>query len=204
MLEMIVAKGILKRLKYKETWGKELHRDDLIYCPRKAYYRIKGYTPKLDYQTLLTFLVGKAVHDVIEEALGYAEIKLQYEGVHASIDSLYRGCPLEIKTTTKAIFNPYEIPKEWIEQLDYGILFTGKHTGYLLLFDLLTKTIVLWRRRLTDSQLKELRRTLIKKRNLILKAVEVDDVDMLEKHPEECSTCGYKYICRGEENGETD
>jgi len=179
--------------RYRDTWGKELHRSDLVYCPLKAYCRLTGIEAKPREKVVESWIVGTAIHEVIQRAFKEKEIKVSNGVIEAHLDTRYRGCPLEIKTTVLTISRPSEIPDEYIQQLIYGMILEGKRTGYLLTLDIVNKTILVWKVRLTTTEWEDWRDRMIVERSKILEAVQSRNPFILKPQIGECSTCPYCY-----------
>jgi len=179
--------------RHRDTWGKELHRSDLVYCPLKAYCRLTGVEAKPREKTVEAWIVGTAIHEVIQRAFKEKEIKVSNGVIEAHLDTRYRRCPLEIKTTTLSILRPSEIPDEYIQQLIFGMVLEGKRTGYLLTLDIVNKTMLVWKVKLTTTEWEEWRDRMIVRRSKILEAVERRDPSMLEPKISECPDCPYNY-----------
>ena len=179
--------------RYQDKWGKELHRTDMVYCPVKAYCRLKGIKPKPKGRSLENWIIGEIGHALIQRAFENVEVEKEYEGVVMHYDVVWDNMPMEIKTTVTGILHAAQIPDEYLEQLTYGLVMSGDKEGLLLTFDLLNKLILVWRIKLSDDELEKARRRFIKRKNLILEAVKRNDPSILQPYYEECSNCPYAY-----------
>ncbi len=120
-----------------------LHVSDLVYCRRKAWYRLHGYPePALSDDTLTLFLHGHSVHAFLEQGRPEVKLKLRLadQDVHGTVDFVEFGpcrykpsfgligtycdhmpaCnyePVEFKSTRTSANKPVEEMQQYLDQL---------------------------------------------------------------------------------------
>jgi len=186
--------------------AKVIHRSDLIYCPRKAFFRLKGYQETRPNAFAPLSIIGKVLH-VLLEITEKKEVPYNQYQVKATIDMLtdkqfkIENEPIELKSTrgTVSLFNnqlmmgktnPIKL-EAWHNQLFQACLFTNKQTGHLFVLNVITGKLKVYTCILTKKDLKTVETNLKQTRNLIIKAVNSNDYHVLPISTWECATCGY-------------
>jgi len=177
----------------REKWGKEFHRSDLVYCPLKAYCRLRGIEAKPRAKVVENWIVGEIAHRLVQRAFELVEVEKEFQGAQVHFDIIHRGLPLEVKTTITSILNKEHIPQEYLDQLIYGLVFNQSKEGLLMTFDIVNKVLLVWRIRISNRELEEYTRKFISQRRRILEAAKKGDPSMLEPKWNECKTCPYNY-----------
>ena len=177
----------------RETWGKEFHRSDAVYCPLKAYCRMTGIEARPREQVVERWIIGELAHMIIERAFKQTEVEVLFNGSSAHIDVLYIDSPLEIKTSTLSIMNSVQLPEAWLKQLLYGMVFVNKREGILLTLDVVNKVLLAWKVRVSKKELVAASKEFRQKKRAILEAVKTGNWKLLKPKLEECSSCPYNY-----------
>jgi hypothetical protein len=193
-LDYEATEEIRKKIwKVRESWGKEFHRSDLVYCELKPYCRLTGIEAKPTVKAVENWVIGEIGHIVIQRAFDAVEVEKKLDGVEVHHDVEYEGVPLEIKTTTLRILNPTHLPQEYLDQLAFGLVFEQVREGKLLTLDLVTKTLLVWKVRLSTRELEEYTRRFMRQYRKIMDAVKRRDPSILKPKYEECEYCPYCY-----------
>jgi len=83
----------------------KIHVSHLIHkCLRRSYYGIKLGEDFLHTKTLLTFWLGKKVHEI--PVLAEHELKLEWNGIVGTVDEYENGLIVEKKTTVWDVEQP--------------------------------------------------------------------------------------------------
>ena len=64
---------------------KKIHVTDLIYCLRKAWYRIKGIEPAISSASIIATGFGRGMHEVLETS-PLKEVPVSKDGIYGTID----------------------------------------------------------------------------------------------------------------------
>jgi len=177
--------------------GNIIHRSDLIYCLRKAYYRLTNVEPS-DAIHVEYMVIGKTLHNIIEESFQYVEKEVLWNNeVVCTVDILENGYPIEIKTTRKTIRSPEEIPRTYIEQLQMAMLAVDKPKGYLAILNVRTADLKVWRFEWESENEKEaVNNYFLEKLRLLKKAIELKTPNLLPTLDWQCPSCEYRNICK--------
>lgn len=180
----------------REKWGKEFHRTDLVYCKLKPYCRLTGVEARVKREVVESWLIGEIGHQLIQRAFKLTEVKREFQGAQVHYDVILPGEGgriMEVKTSTLNILNASQIPKEYLEQCVYGMVFSQHREALLLTLDLNSKLLLVWRISIAKEELEEWTERFIKQKNSIIEAVEKGDPGSLTPKYEECVTCMYGY-----------
>ena len=188
-----------------------LHVSDLV-LPRKAFCHRK-YDIGISDDEVGYFLGGRGHHDIIEFLATlpeYREVKVEMEGIKGTID-MYRDVPIEIKTTrSPEVKAPYKLAyehPEYFRQLGYYCTMVSKSKGQLWLFylgarewdEVLRRSRTVPRILIYDVEfedLEEIRREMLERKNLLLRALETGDPSGLPLCPSwMCRRCKYRSFC---------
>lgn len=113
------------------------HVSDLTGCLRKAWARKHGVVEQeLDPSTVLLFATGRAIQDYITGGSAKeTEVRLQWEGIHGTVDSVTDGVPVEVKATyVSAASDPVARSPHYFDQLASYCLMLGATLGHLAIF----------------------------------------------------------------------
>ena len=113
-----------------------IHISDLIYCLRKAFYsRQPDYVQVLKDDSILYFVRGRSLHDMIEKLFPNNEVTIEYDEIIGNVDAIDGPIAVEIKTTKALRRGPYDSNRM---QLRYYMAMTEKDIGYLLYYEYIT------------------------------------------------------------------
>jgi CRISPR-associated protein Cas4 len=173
---------------------KQIHVSDLVYCLRKAYFRLKGVTPTdetaVEYQ-----VIGKTLHKIIQDAFKYVEVEVENYGVKGTIDILegqQTKIPIEIKTTRKKIENEKDIPPTYLTQLAYYLTLLNTHVGYLVILNVINADLKIFT---VEINLEETKKQLLGKKQLLEYALQHENPMILPKLEWQCLTCEFRSAC---------
>jgi CRISPR/Cas system-associated exonuclease Cas4 (RecB family) len=178
--------------------GPRLHRSDLIYCLRKAYFRLMGIEPP-EHFTMEFTIIGKTLHRIIERSFKYNEIEMEKDGISGTVDVVVpfgdKKLPIEIKTTRRFIANANDIPSSYIEQLKIAIIMAETNEGLLAILNIITAKIQVWVLRMTDEEKNGFWQEILSRRALVEKAVAEKNFLLLPRTLWLCKNCEYRTIC---------
>jgi len=194
-LDYVLTEELREKIwKNVSTWGRELHRSDCIQCPLKAYNRLTGLESRPSMHAVENWVIGKAIHDVIEGAFDLTEVEMSVMDAVVHFDVMYGSVPLEIKTTVYPMFTPAQLRREYIDQLGYGMVFTGGTHGNLLTLDLLNKMLLAWSVDFTAQEVQDYSRRFVDLITGVKEAVNRGSPNLLKPRYEECQFCEYNYV----------
>ena len=186
--------------------GGEIHRSDLIYCPRKAYFRIKGVEEKeTDEGPVTKRRIGESLH-VLFEVCQRKEVSVEKDGVVGSIDMLadpdlgYVDDPIELKSTRAKLREPDWIEfahPQWVDQLMMACLFTGKLHGHLIVLQLITGDLKTYTFSFTPEDLTKFWGRKLELLTMLRVALDTSDFSILPFGSWECKNCGFTEPCLG-------
>jgi CRISPR/Cas system-associated exonuclease Cas4 (RecB family) len=174
--------------------GTEIHVTDLVYCLRKAYYRITK-TPITNTTTVEYAIIGKTLHNIIENAFTYTEKEIKNYGITATIDILEShetAIPIEIKTTRMKINNPQDIPQTYLTQLSYYLAMLDVRCGYLAILNVIDADLKLF---LVEIEPELAKREMLGKKQLLEYALQQKNPYLLPKLEWQCKSCEYREVC---------
>lgn len=174
-------------------WGSEFHRSDLVYCELKPYCRLTGISARPRPRVVENWVVGEIGHILIQKAFKLVEVEREFEGAQVHYDVIFKSLPLEIKTSVLSILNQSHIPREYLDQIAYGLVFSNSTEGLLLTLDIVDKILLVWRVKLTHEELEYYKSSFIKRKERILTAVAESNPYLLEPKRDECDLCVYAY-----------
>jgi len=182
----------------------------LLYCPLKAYYRIKGVKGKTDPISEGIKLSGRAIHAIFDQIAEkakerYEEIKHEeniiWNDIWGRPDLIIGDKLYEFKTTRKKIFSPKDIPSSWIEQLAcYTAILENKiKESNLVIIFLVTGKYNVWKIEFTEEDLIEIKAFMLTRARKLDNALKYNIPESLvEDSPRfdhECGVCEFKEVC---------
>jgi CRISPR-associated protein Cas4 len=173
---------------------KAIHVSDLVYCLRKAYYRLKGQ-PSTDMPTVEYQIIGKTLHQIIQNAFAYVEQEIENYGIKGTVDILEgheAKIPIEIKTTRKKIQNIKDIPQTYLTQLAYYLVLLNTHIGYLAILNIVEADLKLY---VVEINIEEVKKEMLGKKALLEYALQNSNPYILPKLEWMCPTCEYRSVC---------
>lgn len=118
------------------VWDAEaVHRSDLIFCLRKAWARYSDLAPEHPERTMMFFLRGRVLHEML--ALGDAEHEVVDDGMVIHIDDVVEGEWLEKKTTNIKYGEPPRLTEAWMLELAAAASYAPGHTINLMVMHLM-------------------------------------------------------------------
>ena len=168
------------------------HVSDIVYCLKKAWHRKQPeYEQDLNDDSILYFLRGRSLGDLLEKLFPEQEYVVNHAGVVGHIDAVdpENHIAIEIKTA-KRIWN--DTPSEAYQtQLRYYMAMYGTNIGYLFYYVLSTNKLRVFKFFATDEQLRLTLLEIEGKKKLLDKALVDNDVDILPKSLSnfECRVC---------------
>jgi CRISPR/Cas system-associated exonuclease Cas4 (RecB family) len=201
-----LAAKMAEKLKKFRTFrdGEKIHRSDLIYCPRKAYFRIKGYEEKeTDRGAVSKKRIGESLH-VLFEVCERNEVDIRKDGVVGRVDMLadpdlgYVGEPIELKSTRGKLLGPDWIElqhREWVDQLETACLFTEKPRGHLSVLQVISGDLKVYTMTFTPEEMEAFWKKKSEVKMLLSMALDVNDYKPLPKGTWECRNCGFTEVC---------
>jgi CRISPR-associated protein Cas4 len=172
---------------------KTIHVSDLVYCLRKAYFRLKGVTPTddvaVEYQ-----IIGKTLHKIIQDVFKYVEVEIENYGIKGTVDILEgnQKTPIEIKTTRKKIETTQDIPTVYLTQLAYYLTLLDTHVGYLVILNVINADLKIFT---VEINLQETKKELLGKKQLLEYALNQENYSILPKLEWMCKTCEFRSVC---------
>jgi CRISPR/Cas system-associated exonuclease Cas4 (RecB family) len=188
---------VLEKLYKKFASGNRggYHVSDLVYSLRKAWYRRQPeYKQDLTKDTILYFVRGRSLGDVLEKIFDKQELEVKHDGVVGHIDAVdeERGVVIEIKTA-KSIYK--DTPSiHYVTQLRYYMAMYGTKIGYLMYYVITTNQLRIFKYFATDQQLADTLKEISFKRKLLAKALELNDISILPQAENkwECNYCEFE------------
>jgi hypothetical protein len=169
---------------------------------KQAYFRRKhpDIVPTLERQQIMW--AGTGFHDVFGAAVSseeYIEQFVEREGVVGRID-IYETVPIEVKTTSHLVEDADLRRRRpgYIEQLGIycGMVDIGEGKIVVYQREALPETSVpLSVYTLKFSDLKAIRQEMIRRRDILQKAISIDDPTQLPKCPWYSMQCDYSRVC---------
>jgi hypothetical protein len=176
-----------------------IHLTDLL-TPRQAYW--KKICPKtVKDEEAMYFLTGRGHEEIYHRASGYQQVKeKQWHSIFYNID-LWYGSPCELKTRRWGLAEPGNESAEYdyyLTQLRGYCAMENSLTGYLQVWCIVDKKkfkqkpeFGLYHIAFSEEELEEERKRLIKTRNMLVFALDMQDYEMLPLCPE--WMCGSKH-----------
>ena len=179
-----------------------IHVTDLLYCPLKAYYR-KKFPEKNqdDYEGFLVKLIGTLAHQVLERIEGgEPEQKIEWEGIHGSIDLVLGDEIVEFKTTRKNVRRFEDVPETYVDQVRSYAALSGLRKAKLVIINvshpLDSKIFDI---EFDDVEISEWKIKLLERKLLLERALAAGDEKMLYPHAPrfewECRYCEFSHMC---------
>jgi CRISPR/Cas system-associated exonuclease Cas4 (RecB family) len=210
LAEGYVMTEIVRDPVYEEMFRAELQRDtrfrskpkinrsDLLYCLRKAYYRLMSIEPS-EHSSLEFTVIGKTLHGIIERNFKYKEEEMEKDGISGTVDILMllqdKQFPIEIKTTRKTIVVAADIPTSYIEQLKMAMIMLNVNEGLLAILNVITAELQVWVIRITEEEKWRFWQEILRRRNLVELAAKIKDVLILPRMYWMCPRCEYRSLC---------
>ena len=169
-----------------------IHISDLIHCLRKAFYsRQPDYVQVLKDDSVLYFVRGRSLHDMIEKLFPNNEVTIEYEEIIGNVDAIDGPIAVEIKTTKVLRRGPYDSNRM---QLRYYMAMTGKDIGYLLYYEYFSNKIRAFKFMMNAEQRERTLKELVTKRNLLIKALEINEVLIIPESDSsfDCNNCEFE------------
>lgn len=176
----------------------KIHRSDLIYCLRKAYFRLTGVEPP-EHSVVEFTVIGKTLHRIIERSFKYREVEMEKDGILGTVDILtsFEGKRLavEVKTTRKFIRSVKDIPPSYIEQLKMAVIMAETDEGLLAILNIITAEIQVWVLRMTEAEKNAFWQEILSRKALLERAVAERNVLLLPRMMWMCRSCEYRSVC---------
>jgi translation elongation factor EF-G len=190
----------------EEKGRKELHLTDGLYCPLKAFCRIKGLTAVWTRKTQARFNIGNDLHGEFELPFEHHEVEVRFgpstghpdvvikqvPNTESGTDSLWDG-PLEFKHTTLVIPSIGDIPLTWIEQVKLECVYTKTLHGWLAILELISGCGKVWKISFTTEDIEDAGDYHLACIDMINAAVNQNTPEILEPVRRECSSCQYNH-----------
>ena len=180
-----------------------IHRGDLIYCLRKAYFRIIGIEPP-EHPMLEFTVIGKTLHKLIERNFKYKEEEMEKDGISGTVDIIMplqeKKFAIEVKTTRKSIYTKEDIPSTYIEQLKMAMIMLETNEGLLAILNIITAEVQVWVVRISDEEKQRFWTEILRRKDLLEYAVSIKNPLLLPRTLWMCFRCEYKKTCDQLEN----
>lgn len=140
--EKIITEKLMKAINKGNHTLKGIHVSALSYdCIRKAYYTQKYGESFFDMNTMLTFWIGRQIHET--QILKEHEVELSVNGIVGSADEYQEGLLLEKKTCKQIPTTPYLHHKKQAEYYAVLLQMSGKPVNKvaLLYIDICNKKL---------------------------------------------------------------
>ena len=194
--EQFFREKLFKPERFRKGW--HIHRGDLIYCLRKAYFRLVGI-PAPEVPVIEFSIIGKTLHRIIEDSFRYVEQEVEKDGISATVDivaSFVGGSlPIEVKTTRKRILDAGDIPVSYIEQLAIAMVMMNSDKGLLAILNIVTTELQVWLLQMTLKQRQTFWREILRRKTLLEKAIKLNNPLLLPRTLWMCSRCEYRTLC---------
>jgi len=188
-----IERYILDRLKSVRS-DKSIHVTDLIYCLRKAWYRIKGYDANIPDEAVMATGLGRGLHEVFETS-PFKEVQVERDGIVGSIDMI-ADTITEIKTTRFRL----DIRENWIRQIKAYLAMYGGREADLLVVDVAGNRVKGYRLIFTDEEIDEWWRWMLDRKKRLEEHLTKDEPPPQEpEYKWECNGCPYRAVCKGEQ-----
>lgn len=178
-----------------------IHRSDLIYCLRKAFFRIKGIQKPKPSPYAPLAVIGKTLHVLMEIYKRREVVKTKF-GFTSSIDMLKSDDkPIEIKTTRANVTleRLHEIFKTWREQIGTAILFTNEDIGHLFVLNVISGKLNVYDFSFeSETEKTTFKKELLMRKRLLKRALKMDNYRILPLSNWECRFCEYDEMCEKE------
>ena len=177
-----------------------IHRSDLIYCLRKAFFRIKGIEKPKPSKFMPLAVIGRVLHVLMEEVYERREVVKSKFGFTSTIDMLKDGKPVEIKTTraTVTVKKLHDVFKTWREQLETAMLFTDQNVGHLFVLNVVSGKLSVYDFSFeSEGEAMTFEKELLNRKRLLEYALELNNYRVLPLP--ECWQCNFcEYECEKE------
>lgn len=188
--------------KYNEREREGIHVTDLIYCLRKSYFRKCNKVPET-LQTLFYFLDGEQRHKGFQGLVPNLKNEVEIENFDiigtidiGGFDNNPNGI-IEIKTTRASPAK--ELPLHYLRQGAYYCLLKKTNKFVLLTQHINHGEIVFLDVEFTKEELKKYKEEMLRDRDLLRKAYELENVDILplvnDNMKWQCIKCEYNGNC---------
>ena len=180
-----------------------IHRSDLIYCLRKAFFRMKGITKPKPSPYAPLAVIGKTLHVLMEIYKRREVVKTKF-GFTSSIDMFKEDDkPIEIKTTRANVTleKLYGTFKTWREQVGTAILFTNEDIGHLFVLNVISGKLNVYDFSFeSETERTAFKKQLLMRKRLLKRALKIDNYQILPCSEWECRYCEYEGdVCKKEE-----
>ncbi len=188
-----IERYVLDRLKSVRT-DKSIHVTDLIYCLRKAWYRIKGVEPFISDESIIATGFGRGMHDILEVS-SFREVPVEKDGIKGSIDMIADRIT-EIKTTRYRL----DIRDSWIRQIKCYLYMMGETEADFLVVDVARRKVKGYRLIFTKEELEEHWKWVLERKRKLEEYLRKDELPPAEpEYKWECMYCPYRHVCKGEQ-----
>lgn len=181
--------------------GNNIYRSDLIYCLRKAFFRIKSIEKPKPSRFAPLAIIGKTLHKLMEIYKKREIVETKF-GFTSTIDMLKEdGKPIEIKTTraTVTLERLRETFKAWKEQIATAMLFTDQKIGHLFILNIISGNLSVYDFSFESKTEKTaFKKELLARKRLLKKALKQDNYHILPLSDWECRFCEFDEICEKE------
>ena len=177
--------------------NKEFERSDLLEttCPIKCYNRFKGVKVTHGPKLIAIFLIGEALHQLMQKPFELVEVKRQLlPNTNFRIDVVWDKIT-EIKTTISQMTHPSHIKQNYLDQLECALCFIDDNTAYLITLDIVSKTLLVWNIEYSDEHLVKQAEVYKNRLRLLNIAIRMNNPLLLEPNFDECGYCFYKDKC---------
>jgi CRISPR/Cas system-associated exonuclease Cas4 (RecB family) len=176
----------------------KVHRGDLIYCLRKAGFRLMGVEPP-EHPVIEFTVIGKTLHKLIERNFKYREEELEKEGILGTVDIVMtvegKRLAIEVKTTRKSINVSSDIPQIYLEQLKMAMIMLDTKEGLLAILNVITADLKVWLIRISEEEQHRFWHEILRRKELLEYAASVKNPLLLPKTYWMCQRCEYKKTC---------
>jgi len=173
---------------------------ELCWCVRRSYYNRMNPIPP-DEKTLIRFMRGRSLHDLILLCFDNREVKIEIplecgKIIRGYADALVNDTLIELKTV-----KTYKWDSEHIQQLKYYMAALGKTSGCLIYHNVFSDELKFIPVNLTDG---ERHTVLCQLKNIaddFFYALETMNPSILPTAyiPDLCKSCVYKIRCKGDD-----
>lgn len=197
-----VEKHLLKALRRAFKWeGKKRtgwHVSDFVYCLKKPYYkRQPDYEEDLSNDSVLYFVRGRSLHDLLEKMYPDREVRVSIEDIVGSVDAMTQdGTCIEIKTTKRLWKN--EANDHHVKQVSYYMAMADSNMGQILYYEMTDNRLRVFEISLTDDDLSDLKSEILVKKDDVIQALETKKVRLLDNTNAawECKWCPHEEVCK--------
>jgi hypothetical protein len=176
------------------THREGFHRSDVIACPLKAYWRLTGEVEiDLGPDDVGIFLLGELCHIALHKYFDAQEKHYDLGGVAVTVDAIFKNAfPIETKSTRKKIYRKEDLLNEWIEQLGIAMSIMHINTGYLMVMNIISFSLNIWKVTLSDEELIMFGNSCQFQAFAIGDSVQKRDPSILQPKFDECKYCSYR------------